>query len=233
MSNEKTSQVRARDAALQDLAASAVANIPGVDFASITVRRGEDRLQTAASTDPLAQQLDWLQYELREGPCYAAVTVDRLVIISDVATSPEFPRYGPRAAELGVGSQVAIQLISDGEQAGLNLYALHSTALDSSVVQLAELFATQAAAVLEYAEQVEQLNEALHTRTDIGTAVGIVMQRYGLDRNRAFDFLVRKSNTSNVKLRVLAREIIVNFQGSQTTQGQRSAADRLEKPPRT
>jgi hypothetical protein len=46
-------------------------------------------------------------------------------------------------------------------------------AFDRSTFELAELFATQAAALLEYAEQVEQLSEALHTRTDIGTAVGI------------------------------------------------------------
>ena len=88
-------------------------------------------------------------------------------------------------------------------------------AFDRSTVQLAELFATQAAAVLEYAVQVEQLSEALHTRTDIGTAVGIVMERYGVDRDRAFAFLVRNSNERNVKLRVLAQQVIAGgFQSS-------------------
>lgn len=185
MSSDRTSsdRVRARDAALQDLAASAVANIPGVDMASVTLRRGDDTLTTLAATDPLAEQLDALQYDLREGPCFAAVTVDRLVLVSDVARSTDFPRFGPRAAELGVQAQAAVQLISDGESAGLNLYALQQAAFDSSTIQWAELFATQAAAVPEYADQVEQLSEALHTRTDIGTAVGIVMERFGLDRN--------------------------------------------------
>jgi AmiR/NasT family two-component response regulator len=62
--------------------------------------------------------------------------------------------------------------------------------------------------VLQYAEQVEQLHEALHTRTDIGIAVGIVMERYGIDRNQAFAFLVRNSNQRNVKLRALAQQLI-------------------------
>ena len=105
-------------------------------------------------------------------------------------------------------SQAAIQLVQNGERAGLNLYARRWEAFDRSTVQLAELFATQAAALLDYAGQVEQLSEALHTRTDIGTAVGILMERYGIDRNRAFAFLVRNSNNRNLKLRVLAQHVI-------------------------
>ena len=49
------------------------------------------------------------------------------------------------------------------ERAGLNMYAARLGAFDRATVQLAELFATQAAALLEYAEQVEQLSESLHT----------------------------------------------------------------------
>jgi hypothetical protein len=75
-------------------------------------------------------------------------------------------------------------------------------------VQFAELFATQAGAVLGYAEQVEHLSEALHTRTDIGTAVGILMERYGIDRRQAFAFLTRNSQNRNIKVRVLAQNVI-------------------------
>ena len=77
-----------------------------------------------------------------------------------------------------------------------------------STVQLAELFATQTAHLLDYAQQVEQLSETLHTRTDIGIALGIVMERYGLARNQAFAYLVRHSNDRNVKLRMLAQQVI-------------------------
>lgn len=198
----------AREAALHGLTASAAGNIPGVEFVSITVHGDDGTLRTVAATDPLAGQLDALQYELREGPCYAAVTDDRFVLVNNVAVSSAFPRYGVRAADLGVGSQAAIQLFHDGERAGVNLYARKVDAFDRSTVQLAELFATQAAALLQYAEQVEQLSVALHTRTDIGTAVGIVMERYEIDRNQAFAFLVRHSNHRNIKLRVLAQQVI-------------------------
>jgi hypothetical protein len=107
-----------------------------------------------------------------------------------------------------VGAQAGIQLLHDGERAGLNLYALTAGAFDRSTVQIAELFATQAGALLGYAEQVEQLSQGLHTRTDIGIAVGILMERYGIDRHQAFAFLSRCSQNRNVKVRVLAQQVI-------------------------
>jgi GAF domain-containing protein len=203
-----TTSPPAREAALHDVVVSAAENIGGVDFASISLRAKDRTLHTLAATDPVAEQIDVIQYELREGPCYAAVTGDRLKLVNHLEAAIEFPRYGPRAAELGVRSQLAIQLFHDGEQAGLNLYARRAQAFDRSTLELAELFATQAAALLEYAEQVEQLSEAIHTRTDIGIAVGILMERYTIDRNQAFSVLVRYSNQRNVKLRMLAQQVI-------------------------
>jgi GAF domain-containing protein len=210
MSSDDTSSHdhQARDDALHALATSAVSNIRGVEFASITVLSKDKTLSTVASTDALANQIDAVQYELREGPCYAAVTDDTLTVINDVAAARDFPRYGPRAADLGVRSQTAIHLFHNGERAGLNLYARTLGAFDRSTVELAEIFATQAGALLGYARQVDQLSEALHTRTDIGIAIGMVMERYGMDREQAFAFLVRHSSTGNVKLRTLAREVI-------------------------
>jgi GAF domain-containing protein len=203
-------RLRAQDEALRALAVSAAGNIPGVDFASITVQGDQQSsLRTIAATDPLAEQADALQYELREGPCYAAVTHERLVLVNDMAAAPAYPTYGPRAARLGVRSQAAVQLINHEHQtASLNLYSRHPAAFDPSTILWAELFGTQLAALLDYVEQVEQLNEALHSRTDIGTAIGILMERYGIDRNRAFAFLVRNSKDRNIKVRVLAQHII-------------------------
>jgi len=197
-----------QDAALASLATSAAWNIPGVDVVSITVRDGDRPLYTAAATDALAEQADAIQYELREGPCYAAVTDERFVIVNDMAAAENFPRYGPRVVDLGVRAQAAIQLVDGKRQAGLNLYGRTAGSFDRSTVQFAELFATQAGSLLGYADQVEQLSEALHTRTDIGTAVGIVMERYRIDRHQAFAFLARNSQNENVKLRVLAQRVI-------------------------
>lgn len=196
------------EAALEHLAVSAASNIPGADFVSITVHHQDHSMVTLASTNPLAEQADALQYELREGPCYAAVTDERFVLANDLAAAVQFPRYGPKAVALGLGAQAAVQLFHEKERAGLNLYAFRAGAFDRSTVQLADLFANQGGALLGYAEQVEQLSEALHSRTDIATAVGILMERYGIDRHQAFAFLSRNSQNRNIKLRVLAQDVI-------------------------
>lgn len=197
-----------REAALKSLAASAASNIPGVDFVSITVHEPDHTLYTAAATDPLAEQADALQYELCEGPCYEAANDERFVLANDLTAATKFARYAPRAVALGVAGQAAIQLVDGKQRAGLNLYARMPGIFDPSTVQFAELFATHAGAILGYVEQVEQLSKALHTRTDIGTAVGIVMERYGINRHQAFAFLARDSQDRNVKVRVLAQQVI-------------------------
>ena len=195
-------------AALAALVTSAAANIPGVDFASITVRSLDRALMTLAATDQVATDLDELQYRLREGPCYAAVTEQRFVLVNDLATGNSYRGYGPRASERGVRAQAAIQLSHDGEVAGLNLYSRTCNAFDQSTVQIAELLAVHAAVLLGYARQVETLGQAVHTRQDIGTAVGILMERYQIDRDRAFALLVRISNDRNIKVRELAQHVI-------------------------
>jgi hypothetical protein len=196
------------EAAAPALVCSAAGNIPGVDFVSITVHEANDSLYTAVATDPIAEQADSIQYELREGPCYAAVNGERFVVVNRLSAAAQFPRYAPRAVGLGVGAHAAIQLVDGERRAGLNLYSRTAGSFGCSTVQFAELFATQAGALLGYTNQVEQLNEALHTRTDIGTAVGILMERYGINRHRAFAFLARNSQNRNIKVRVLAQRVI-------------------------
>lgn len=56
------------DATLQQITAAAVELVPDVAFASITVRYGEERLETLAPTDPALFALDEKQYSFREGP---------------------------------------------------------------------------------------------------------------------------------------------------------------------
>jgi len=210
-------------AALQSLTTSAAANIPGVDFASITLYSEDGTLRTVAATDQLAEKIDAVQYELREGPCYGAVTEDRFVLVNDMSATTDYPRLAPRVVGLGVWAQAAMQLTHHGRRAaGLNLYARTPGAFDRSTVEIAEMFASHAATLLEYVEQVEHLNEALRTRTDIGTAVGILMERYGIDRHRAFKFLVRSSNNRNTKLRALARDVIDGSFGSTTEEDRAS-----------
>ncbi|MEP6666345.1 MAG: GAF and ANTAR domain-containing protein [Nocardioidaceae bacterium] len=194
---------------LSMLTASALETIPGVDHVSITVRERRGRLSTLAPTDLLAVAIDDLQYELREGPCYeAALEGEGVLLATDLAHDQRWPAYGPRAAALGVGSQMGLSLVADGgSRAVLNLYSERVGGFDDDR-EMAELFASHAALVLGYARTVKDLDEAINSRTVIGQAIGILMERYDLDEDRAFGFLTRVSQTSNVKLRQVARELV-------------------------
>ena len=210
------------EVALDLLAVSAASNVPGADLVSITVHHRDHTMTTAASTDPLAEQADSLQYELREGPCVAAVTDERFLLVNDLSAAAQFPDYAPQAVALGLGAQVAIQLTHNGECAGLNLYARKPGGFDRSTIDLAEVFANHGAALLGYAKQVEQLSQALQTRTEIGTAVGILMERYSIDQHQAFAFLSRNSQNRNLKIRALAQQIIQGTFQSTPTEDQES-----------
>ena len=63
-------------------------------------------------------------------------------------------------------------------------------------------------AIGEAETTVGQLRQALQSNRTIGTAVGIVMSRYELDRERAFQVLVRTSQQSNRKLHDIATDVV-------------------------
>ena len=62
--------------------------------------------------------------------------------------------------------------------------------------------------ICRLAQLVEELTLALESRTLIGQATGWVMARYGLSADEAFVYLVRRSQDSNTKLRVLCAEVV-------------------------
>jgi AmiR/NasT family two-component response regulator len=61
---------------------------------------------------------------------------------------------------------------------------------------------------VSYAAQVAQLEEALGTRTVIGQATGILMERFGLDADRAFDVLTRIASNTETKVRDVAADVV-------------------------
>jgi AmiR/NasT family two-component response regulator len=93
---------------------------------------------------------------------------------------------------------------------GFNLYSNQPHQITMETRQLASLFANMAAVALGWTRQEESLNQALVTRNLVGQAVGIVVERYRLDSERAFSFLVRTSQTTNTKLRDVAAGIVAD-----------------------
>jgi GAF domain-containing protein len=182
--------------------------VPGADFAGVSIA-GRSGVQTAASTDPVVELLDQAQYQLQEGPCLDAMSNGGAVTVKDLITDNRWPRFAPRAVELGIRSQMGIEIFHDQSNVGgLNLYASAPDAFDETTRHAATIFAVHAALALDKTMTISQLTTALQTRQLIGQAVGITMHRYHVNAQAAFRYLVRISQHSNTKLRDVAQQII-------------------------
>jgi hypothetical protein len=58
--------------------------------------------------------------------------------------------------------------------------------------------------------RVDILDEAVRGRHVISQAVGIAMERFGLSSTRAFDYLVQVSRSSQLRLGVVATEMVAH-----------------------
>jgi GAF domain-containing protein len=201
---------RSLEESLDAIVEAARSTVPGFDHVGVSLTHGDGRIETMAGTDQLVWELDDLQYRLRQGPCVSAIESEPVVLVEHARHEQRWPQYIPEAVGMGLRAQLGIRLYTDsaGTLGGLNLYSTENEVVDSSAVEIAELFATHAAIALGRAQQEHGLNEALMTRKLIGQAIGIIMERYGIDDDRAFHFLIRASNTSNTKLRALAEEVV-------------------------
>lgn len=205
------------DASLLKITRAAVEVLPQVQYASITMRHSDGTLDSYAMTDDLLVALDEKQFELQEGPCYEAATDDPFSVSTDLRADERYPRYGPAAADVGVRSQAGVRLFENAKTIGsLNIYSTRVGAFES-VETLSKLFAHQAAVALAYSIEIQTLKEALATRTRIGQAVGVVMERYKVPEQQAFAFLTRLSQNRNVKIRVIADELITAVSGTPTS----------------
>lgn len=179
------------------------------DLAGITLRGSDGHLQSLAVTDPLVGEADRLQYELGEGPCVDAMTEQRDFACEDLSSDPRWPRWGPAAAALGLTSLLAARMTTADEPFGaLNLYARHPRRFTHGDVDLAHVFAHQAALALTGVRRVEQLRVAVDGRTVIGQAQGMLMERFGLSPQQAFSVLRRYSQDHNIRLRAVAEELV-------------------------
>ncbi|SNR81189.1 ANTAR domain-containing protein [Haloechinothrix alba] len=194
---------------LERIVAHAVDLVDGCEGASILVT-ATTGARTLAATDDNARASDRVQGELGEGPCFDAARHGREVYrITDMtATVDRWPSYAPKARDLGIGSALGFLLFTEAENLGaLNLYSGKPGAFDDRSEQIGWLLASHAAVAFANARTDAQLHEALATRTDIGEALGIIMERYVLAEHDAFAVLTKASQDHNIKVRDLARTI--------------------------
>lgn len=183
------------------------------DYAGLVLLHGQGRLETAAVTDSGVGKVERLQTELDEGPALLAIHEHAAVVVRDTTDDPRWPRWGPLAAELGTRSVLSVRLFAGERTLGaLNLYGISPDHFDADDAEVAGIFARHASIAVATAHEAAGLRKAIDARHLVGLAQGMIMERYGLDADRAFAVLRRLSRDNNLKLRTVAERVIATRQ---------------------
>lgn len=192
---------------IAEYACSAVA----CDDAGILVVHSRRRIETVAATSQRVGRAHDLQLAFDEGPCLDAIDEPDVYETGEVGADPRYRRWGAAVADLGIRSALSVPLSTRSRQYGsLNLYADDRDRFDERDLEVSAIFARHAAVALAAAQEADTLQVAIDARKLIGQAQGILMERFDLDQDRAFDFLRRHSQQHNVKLREVAQAVVEN-----------------------
>lgn len=200
------------DTVVAELAEHAAVEIPGAQYAGITVTRNGKHIDTPAATHIYPMLLDKIQQRHREGPCLTAAWEEKTVHVANLETDDRFPLYRQDAlAETPIKSIMAFQLFIAGETMGaLNVYSEEPNVFDSESRNIGLVFAAHSSVAWNSARRDEQFKKALSSRDVIGQAKGMIMERYGVDAVQAFELLRKLSQDSNVPLIRVATELVAD-----------------------
>lgn len=185
--------------------------LPGEPIASVTIVRG-GRPSTVATSGDLALDLDLQQYRLGAGPCLSAATTGRPSEIPDTRFDQQWPEFAALAAQAGCESMLSSPLPAREQVSGaLNVYARELTTPDQRIRELLARFTACAVVPVSNVylyeaavERAEHLQAALNSRAVIDQAKGILMERFRLTPDAAFQALTRVSMETNTKVRDVA-----------------------------
>lgn len=181
----------------------------------IILDRSKRNVVVAASS-PEAERLDEVQAGFDEGPCLEAQRTNTVISVADVRSEQRWPGYMDAVRKFGMRSVLAMPLTLQSEaRAAMNLYTSTPEAFGPAEIAAARRYADLASKVgvialrlAAYSENVEHLQAAMQSRTAIDIAIGVVMAQNRCSQDEAFGILRQASSHRNVKLRVLAEELV-------------------------
>lgn len=197
------------ESVLADLTAEAARLVPGAQYAGI-IAVHKTMVETVAASHGHVAALEGVERGHIEGPWHPVAWINRVVRIDDLGTEWRWPSYRDTAIALTpIRSVLSLRLSADAKTTGaLNLYSEDPHGFDDESVAMGSVFATHAAVVWEIVRRREQFQRALASRDIIGQAKGILMERFRVDAERAFELLKRLSQHSNVPVAEIARRLV-------------------------
>lgn len=196
-------------ATLDHVVAIAKDSVSGCDAALVLVTSTPEPHCVACTDLALGQVVeDHLRHAA--APVGVVSMTGEAVHIADLATETRWPQLVHELTNsLGFQSLYAVPLGFDGTPIGaLAMYSKSADAFEHEDQETADLIAVHATAALGSSVHLDQLSTALASRTVIGQATGIIMDRFGLDATASFGVLRRLSQAENLKLRDIAQRVV-------------------------
>jgi GAF domain-containing protein len=200
---------------LGEIAQLAKQSLPGQLEASVTLLAGDDPV-TPVYTDQIALDLDEGQYACGHGPCLHAAAQGEMVEVRDTASDPRWRDFLDLAVARGCGSSLSLPLpLHEGVSGALNIYSRQRETFDEESRTFARRFASYGAVVagnmLVYEsalDRAKNLEAALVSRAVIDQAKGVLMERFKMTADQAFQALARVSMETNTKVRDIAERFV-------------------------
>jgi hypothetical protein len=204
------------------LSAGSITEAAGLPVTCAVALTRTRKAVTVAGSCPEARHLDEIQQVFGDGPCLQAVRESTVVLVRDTRTDTRWGRYNQMVADRGQLSILGVPLILEhGATASLSFFAPEADAFTEEIIHKCRTFACQGGKALRLAVRIGASQElkddvlaAMKSRTSINLASGIVMGQSRCTQAEAIAILTRVSNNRNVKLRVLAEEILRNYDTS-------------------
>lgn len=200
-------------------------SVEGHVLCGVVVER-QRKNTVVASSSAEAQEMDEVQAGYNEGPCLDAQHTNTTIRVPDVQYEVRWPSYMDEVRHHNLRSILAVPLMPDHKSsaiAAMNFYTTQPGAFAGEdadeVKRYADLASTVVAIALRmaaYAEDVEDRQRAMESRTTIDIAVGVIMAQNRCSQEEAVDILKTASSYRNMKMRVLAENLLQSI-GQETT----------------
>jgi GAF domain-containing protein len=177
----------------------------GVTLLPRTPRAVPEHFATGPSADASAA----LEDRLGEGPAHDATEYGRTVRVDDLGADTRWPCYTAQAAGLGVRSLLVAALPSaHGPHGTFAVCSPEPEAFGRAAEQIMPNVANRVAIALAHADMLRHMRRAIDSRTTIGQACGILIERHKIRPDEAFEMLVRASQHNHLKLRDIAARLV-------------------------
>jgi GAF domain-containing protein len=171
---------------------------------------------TVASSDPIANAVDELQYGNGDGPCLEALRIGEVIRVEDVLTETRWGDYPALAAQAGIRSSLSFPVIVDDISVGaVNFYSTSAGASTAETEADGLLLSFQVAGILGAVRgiaaeliAVPSRARAFAERHELDIACGILMAQHSCTDSEARTILAAEAARRGVPTRIVVIELV-------------------------